>query len=198
MKNIAQVFEKNYGYATLSDLKSASVHTSRVRRLVEEGHILRVSPGLYRLADMPLHAQQGMIDACMAMKNAVVCLHSALSFFDLTTTAPGAVMLALPRGAKPKKVFYPPVRVFYFSARNYEPGIESIATGSGTIRIYCREKSVIDSFRYRNRLGLDVALEALKEYMRAYPNNLGILSNWAKQGRMFTMMRRYLELFAEG
>ena len=191
-----KLFRVNKGYARMQSLKAASIHTSVVRSLMEQGKIEKVKSGLYRLADLPLDPNQGLIEACLAMPKAVVCLHSALSYYELSTEMPPSIMIALPRNAKPKNLLHPPLRVFYFSGTHYQEGIESISTRGGIIRIYCREKSIMDAFRFRNRLGLDVALEALREYMRRYPGDLGKLVNWSKTSRLLSVLRPYLEVFA--
>ncbi|MEE9308538.1 MAG: type IV toxin-antitoxin system AbiEi family antitoxin domain-containing protein, partial [Spirochaetia bacterium] len=97
-----ELFEKNHGYAPLQALKNASVHTSRITKLLDSGAIVKIAPGYYRLANIPLHPHQSMIDICMFMNQAVVCLHSALSYYELTTASPISVMIALPRSSKPK------------------------------------------------------------------------------------------------
>ncbi len=191
-----ELFEKNHGYAPLQALKNASVHTSRITKLLGSGAIVKIAPGFYRLANIPLHPHQSLIDICMFMNQAVVCLHSALSYYELTTASPISVMIALPRSSKPKKMYYPVPRVFHFSTHNYESGVETTHTESGIIRIYSREKSIVDAFRFRNRLGLDVALESLREYMNQNPSGFPALVRWAKQGRMFSVMRQYLEVYA--
>jgi predicted transcriptional regulator of viral defense system len=100
-------------------LKSASVHTSRITKLLDSEVIVKIAPGFYRLTNIPLHPHQSMIDIRMFMNQAVVCLHSALSYYELTAASPISVMIALPRGAKPKKMYYPLPRVFHFSKHNY-------------------------------------------------------------------------------
>lgn len=192
MKNILKIFKKNHGYAYLKELKANKIHTAAIRKLLDQGVIEKVKPGLYKLTNFPIAAHQGLVDVCMAMPRAVVCLHSALSYYQLTTTVPGAVMVALPRGAKPPKLFYPPVQVFYFSKPYHQTGIETLTTGQGTFRIYSREKTVVDCFRYRNRLGEDVAIEGLKNYLQSGKIDLSKLFYFARLGRMSGVIRPYV------
>jgi predicted transcriptional regulator of viral defense system len=193
MQRIIDLFEKNQGYAQLKTLKQAGIHTDKIRELLNGGIIERVKPGLYKLVDMPVVAEQSMIDLCMAMPLAVVCLHSALSYYELTTTVPSFVMIALPRGSKPTKIAYPPFKVYHFSERNYEPGVEKKDTEQGRFRIYNREKTIVDCFRYRKRLGEDVALEGLRNYLSARGANINTLVSYARKGRMDNVMRPYIE-----
>jgi len=195
MNNIRNIFEKNNGYAYLKELKKRGVHTKTIKKMFADGIIEKVKPGLYKLVDMPIAAQQGMIDVCIAMPMAVVCLFSALSYYEMTTTVPSSVMVALPRGSKPATILYPPTRVFYFSGKNYASGIDMIETGFGTIRIYDIEKTIVDCFRFRKKLGDDVALEGLKNYLDKPDYNIHKVLNYAKQGRMYNIMKPYLEAY---
>jgi predicted transcriptional regulator of viral defense system len=195
MNIVRNIFKKNNGYAYLKELKKRGVHTKTIKKMFADGIIEKVKPGLYKLVDMPIAAQQGMIDVCIAMPKAVVCLFSALSYYEMTTTVPSSVMVALPRGNKPVAILYPPTRVFYFSGKNYVSGIEMIETGFGTIRIYDIEKTIVDCFRFRKKLGDDVALEGLKNYLDKPDYNIQKVLNYAKQGRMYNIMKPYLEAY---
>ena len=136
---------------------------------------------------------QSMIDVCMAMPKAVVCLHSALSYYNLTTTLPSLVMAAISRESKPVKIEYPPVDVFYFSVQNYQTGIDEIYEKTGKFKIYNIEKTIIDCFRYRNKLGEDTALEGLRNYLKRKNYNINKLLEYAKIGRMTNIIKPYIE-----
>lgn len=193
MQNVIEIFQKQYGYAYLKDLKAQGVHTDTIRKLLAEEKIEKIKPGLYRITDFPIEAHQGFVDVCMAMPKAVVCLHSALSYYELTTAVPQMVMVAVPREAKAPQIKYPPVKVFYFSHLNYEMGVETAKTETGNFRIYDIEKTIVDCFRYRNRLGEDVAVEGLKNYLRRKQANLNKLFTYARKGRMYGVMKPYVE-----
>ncbi|MFQ5453805.1 MAG: type IV toxin-antitoxin system AbiEi family antitoxin domain-containing protein [Candidatus Zixiibacteriota bacterium] len=193
MQNVINIFKNHYGYAYLKDLKAHGVHTDTIRKLLAGGTIEKIKPGLYRLADFPIAAHQGFVDVFMAMSKAVICLHSALSYYGLTTTVPAVVMVALPRDAKAPKLKYPPVKVFYFSHSNYVTGAEAVHTKTGDFKIYGVEKTIVDCFRYRNRLGEDVAVEGLKNYLKQKGANLNKLFSYARKGRMYRVIRPYVE-----
>lgn len=197
METLIPIFKNRYGYAYLKDLKKQGIHTDTIRRLIQDGAIEKVKAGLYKLADMPLLSNQGMIDVCMAMPKAVVCLHSALSYYDLTTALPAAIMIALPRESKPVKLSYPPMQIFYFSSSNYQIGIERVMTKTGGFAIYNIEKTIVDCFRYRHKLGMEVALEGLRKYLKRPGYNLNKLLKYAKAGRMLRVMKPYIEAVAE-
>jgi predicted transcriptional regulator of viral defense system len=193
MNKVTNIFKKQYGYAYLKDLKNQGVHTDTIRKMRIDGLIERVKPGLYKLTDMPVISYQGMIDICMSMPQAVVCLHSALSYYELTTTVPSIIMIALRRDQKPSKIKYPPTKVFYFSSKNYVDGIQKIETESGQIKIYSMEKTIVDCFRYRKKLGEDIAIEGLKNYISGDRYNLNKLYKHAKIGKMAKIIRPYVE-----
>lgn len=195
MNHVIDIFHDHYGYARLKDLKVNRIHTDTIKKLLDDNIIEKVKPGLYKLVDMPVTAEQGMIDIHMAMPQAVVCLHSALAWYDLTTTTPSEIMIALPRGSKPVKLAYPPVNVYYFSSENYQAGIQHIETGAGAYAIYNAEKSIVDSFRYRNKLGEDVALESLKNYLARPDYQINTLLDFARKGRMYNILKPYIEAY---
>jgi len=193
MRDAIEIFKKHYGYAYLKDLKAQGIHTDTIRKLLAEGKIEKIKPGLYRLADSPMIAHQGFIDICMAIPRAIICLHSALSYYELTTAVTGEVMIALPREAKAPQIQYPPVKVFYFSRSNYSDGVEIIHTKTGNFKIYKIEKTIVDCFRYRNRLGEDVPVEGLKNYLKRKNADLYRLFSYARKGRMYRVIKPYVE-----
>jgi len=193
MNEILDIFRSHKGYAFLKTLKQKGVHVDQIRKLLNDGIIEKIKPGLYKLVDIPISAQQGMIDICLAMPRAVICLHSALSYYELTTTVPVIIMAALPRNSKPVKIFYPPVQVFKFSDQYYYHGIKKVNTEFGTLRIYDIEKTLVDCFRFRKKLGEDVAREGLKNYLSQSNYDLNKLIQYAKKGRAYQIMKPYLE-----
>ncbi len=195
MNQIIEIFNKHYGYARLKDLKANFIHTDIIKKLIENNTIEKVKPGLYKLVNMPVTAEQGKIDIHMAMPQAVVCLHSALAWHELTTTVPSEIMIALPRGSKPAKLMYPPVDVYYFSSANYQAGIQLRKTEYGTFSIYDAEKSIVDSFRYRHKLGENVALESLKNYLSRSDFRINTLLEYARNGRMYNILKPYIEAY---
>ena len=195
MDSIIKIFLDNFGYAYLKDLKTHKIHSDTIRRMIDEGKIEKIKAGLYKLSDMPLKSNQVMIDINMAMPKAVVCLHSALAYYELTTAVPDRIMVALSRTEKPARFTYPPTQVFYFSINNYETGKKVVKTLNGNFQIYSNEKTIVDCFRYRNKLGKDVAIEGLRNYFDNKNYDVNKLINFAKQGRMFKVMNPYVESF---
>jgi predicted transcriptional regulator of viral defense system len=166
MDDIVKIFRANKGYARMSELKNAHIHTRNIAKAVSDGIIDKIKPGLYKLVDYPWDEHESFATVCNANKNAVVCLLSAASYYELTTFNPFEVYTAVPNNTDKFILQYPPIKVYYFGDNYYEPGIETIVTKSGTIRIYNKEKTIGDLFRYMNKLGEDVAIESLKEYLK--------------------------------
>ena len=205
MEKIIAYFKKNGGYALMKELKAVSFQTRDIARLLKEGTIVKVKPGLYRLANVgemmiPLPKIKGsgitisqeIIDICRAIPDGVICLVSALAFYDLTTFNPSEIYVAIPNAAKVPKIDFPPLRVFYFRKRFYKPGIEYIAAPNCTIKIYNKEKTICDMFRYRNKYGEDLALEGLKNYLSRKEANVNRLRKYAEICQVKTIMMPYL------
>ena len=194
-KKIISVFQKSGGFARSKELKQASVHTRDVARLVHEGILVKIKPGLYRLADLPKTSgiPTSFIDICQAVPTGVVCLLSALDYYDLTTFNPSETYLALHHSSKLPKIEYPPIRKYYFRDRFYYCGIEEIKTAYGVVRIYNQEKSICDIFRYRNKLGEDIALESLKNYLKRKESDINKLLEYAAQCQVQTVLQAYIK-----
>jgi predicted transcriptional regulator of viral defense system len=165
MKKIIKIFEKNNGYSRMKELREEGIQTRDISEIVNKGIIEKVKPGLYKLIDFPWDEYSSFVDVCKSNKKAVICLLSAASYYELTTFNPAEVYVAVPNNTDKFIIKYPPIHVYYFSNRYYDPGIESIQTKSGIVRIYNKEKTIGDIFRYMNKLGEDIAVESLKVYL---------------------------------
>jgi predicted transcriptional regulator of viral defense system len=123
----------------------------------------------------------------------VICLISALAFHELTTQIPRAVDIAIARGAEPPRIDYPPVHVYWFSGKAFIEGIETATIDGVQVRVYAPEKTIADVFKYRSKLGLDVALEALRTWQRKRTSNVEAILHYARICRVEQVMRPYLE-----
>jgi predicted transcriptional regulator of viral defense system len=206
MEKIIAYFRKHGGYALMKELKTASFQTRDIAHLLKEGTIIKVKAGLYRLANvgdvvLPLlrikatgsTISQEIIDVCKALPDGVICLVSALAFYDLTTFNPSEIYVAIPNAAKVPKIDFPPLRVFYFRERFYRPGIERIEVPGFTIKIYNKEKTICDMFRYRNKYGEDLALEGLKTYLSRKEANVNKLRKYVEICQVKTVVIPYLK-----
>ena len=159
----------------------------------DEGILEQLSRGLYRLTGLPLVSNPDLIRVALKVPNGVVCLISALAFHDLTTQVPHVVHVALERGAEPTRLDYPPLKIYWFTGNAFREGIELHSVDHVFVRIYSPEKTLADCFKYRNKLGLDVAMEALKRYRERGKMNLEALFRSARACRVENVMRPYLE-----
>jgi len=191
-EKIYKIFSTRNGFARTKDILAAGIHRRDIRRMRDEGKIIRVKRGLYRLAEIPLISNQGFIDLARAVPKGVICLLSALSYHELTTFNPSIISMAICRGSREPKIEYPPAEFYHFSKKQFEAGINEIKIKGHKIRIYCSEKTICDCFRYRNKLGLDMAKEGLSEYLKRKDRNLEKLLEYAEICRIKPLLETWL------
>ncbi|MEJ5262523.1 MAG: type IV toxin-antitoxin system AbiEi family antitoxin domain-containing protein [Ignavibacterium sp.] len=166
MDELVKIFKKNKGYARMIELKRANIHTRKIALAMQSGIIEKVKPGLYKLINYDFDEFESFAEVCYANKRAVICLLSAASYHELTTFTPSEIYVAVPNNTDKFALNYPPIKVFYFVERYYSPGIEILKTKSGIVRIYNKEKTIGDLFRYMKKIGEDIAVESLKTYLQ--------------------------------
>ncbi|MCK9212142.1 MAG: type IV toxin-antitoxin system AbiEi family antitoxin domain-containing protein [Ignavibacteriaceae bacterium] len=193
MEKLIMIFENNKGFARMKEMRESGIQTRDIAKAVEEGKIEKLKPGLYKLVDYPFDEHESFASVCNVDKNAVICLLSAAAYYELTTFNPSEIYVALPMNTPRFKLNYPPVQLYYFNGKKYEIGIEEKDTASGRIKIYTREKTIVDLFRYKDKLGEDTALESLKTYMRRKNKKINILSDIAVQLGAFKKMEAYIK-----
>jgi len=159
----------------------------------DEGVLEQLSRGVYRLASLPGLEAPDLVAVATRIPNGVVCLISALAFHDLTTQIPHAVDVAIARGAEKPRIDYPPVNVYWFSGDAFTSGIETPKIDGRLVRVYGPEKSIADAFKYRNKIGMEVALEALRNWRARRDSNVERLLDFARVCRVEAVIRPYLE-----
>jgi predicted transcriptional regulator of viral defense system len=170
----------------------AGIHRNALYAMRDAGVIEQLSRGLFRLADAPPLANPDLVTVIRRVPRGVICLISALALHDLTTQIPHEVWLAVPRDTEPPRLDYPPIRVFRYADKAFTEGIETKKM-DGTIRVYSREKTLADCFKYRNKIGLDTAIEALKRYKQQGRINADAIMRHAHTCRVAKIIRPYLE-----
>ena len=155
----------------------------------------RVGRGLYSLPEADITEHHGLVEAAKRVPKGVVCLLSALRLHELTTQAPFETWIAIDRKGWRSTADRPPMRFVYMSGAPFTSGIDDHRIEGVTVRVFSAAKTVVDCFRYRNKIGLDVALEALRDY-RSQRGNLDQLWEFAEVDRVATIMRPYLEATA--
>ena len=176
------------------DVARQGIHTSTLTRMANSGVLEKVGPGRYRLPKSTQTTEHhDLAVATAAVPRSVVCLVSALRFHDIGTQLPAEVWIAVPRGARVPRVSAPPLRVVNVSTAVFNLGIEEHRIEGHTVRIYSLARTVADCFRFRNKVGLDVALEALTEAWRSKRLKIDELNRIAKKLRVQRVMQPYLE-----
>jgi predicted transcriptional regulator of viral defense system len=175
------------------DALRLGIHPETLYRLRDSGELASLGRGLYRLSDLPPLGNPDLVTVAMKVPSGVICLISALAVHELTTQIPHEVHLALPRGAEPPRLDHPPLRVFWFIKPVFEFGVETRKLDGRRVRVYNPEKTVADCFKYRNKIGLETAREALKLYLERRKKNLNGLLEAAEACRVSRVMRPYLE-----
>jgi len=184
---------KRAGILRPRDLKGHGIPRVYLRMAVDEGAITRVGPGLYVARRARPTEHHSLAQASKRVPHGVVCLLSALRFHDLTTQSPFQVWLAIREKARLPKTDNPPLRIVRFSQKTLAYGVQEHRIEGVRVRIFSPAKTVADCFRYRNKIGLDVALEALRECRRKRRASSDEIWRAAKVCRVANVMRPYLE-----
>jgi len=175
------------------ELESHGIPRVYLKRLVDAGQLERIGRGLYALADVDLGEKHNLTQAAKRVPHGVICLLSALRFHGLTTQNPFEVWIAIDQKARRPAVSYPPLRIIHLSGKAFSSGIEAHRIEGINVRVYSAAKSVADCFKFRNKIGTDVALEALRDYRRKYRSGMDELWRYAKLARVTRVMQPYLE-----
>lgn len=184
------------GVLCTSDLKAHGIPRIYLTRLVENGLLIRTGRGLYVPVDADLSEHHALVEASRRVPGGVVCLLSALSYHGMTSQLPHQVWLAIDTHGWRPQVDAPPLRLVRMSGEALTSGIVEEVVEGVTIRIYLPAKTVADCFRFRNKIGVDVAVEALREYLRDRRGTIDELMRFARVGRVDKVMQPYLEALA--
>lgn len=175
------------------DLKALGIPRMVIVRLIGKGELERVARGLYRKPNTFLSEKETMVNIAIKVPKAVFCLLSALQFHELTTQLPREVWIAMPRGSHTPKMDYPSIRMIQYSKAAYSAGIEDHKVDQTLLRVYSPAKTVVDCFKFRNKIGLDVALEALNDVLKKKKATMDEIYRFAKLERVHKVMQPYLE-----
>lgn len=192
-KSTALQLLRRHGIMRLRDLAAQGVHPPTLARLVDQGTIIRPSRGLYELADAEISAEHGLAELARRVPRGVVCLISALQFHDITLQMPPRIWMAVGRGDRIPKVDRPPARFVRFGAPALERGVETHIVDGVPVKVFDPAKSIVDCFRFRSTVGLDVALEALRMALRSRKATPDGVARYARDLRIWSVLRPYLE-----
>lgn len=181
------------GLLRAGDLEAIDVPRVVLSRLTAAGQLEKIGPGLYRLPSQSGSEHEGLIAVATKVPQAVFCLFTALQFHELTTQLPRQVWIAMPHGSHAPRIAYPPLKMVQFTGEAYTAGVEEVERDGVKLRVYGVAKTVADCFKHRNKVGLDVALEALKDARARKGASVDDIWRFAKICRVTNVMRPYLE-----
>lgn len=184
---------RKQGFLTAREAARRGIHSQVLTRLVREGALERIARGEYRLPDQSVSEHHSLAIVARATSCGVICLLSALSFHGIGTQIPAEVWVAIDRRARRPALGYPPLRVMRFSGEAFTAGIETHSVDGQPVRVYSVAKTLADLFKYRNKIGLDVVLEALREAWRERRFTMDELDRYARICRVQRVMTPYLE-----
>lgn len=176
-----------------SDLHDVGLSPQLLIKLHQAGKLQRVSRGVYSLPHVPITEHQSLAEVCRRVPKGVVCLLSALRFHEIGTQAPHEVWLALAESSRTPALSFPALRIVRLRGEAYSEGIETVIDAGASIRVYSAAKTITDCFKFRHKIGLDVALEALKDAWQRRLVKMGDLSRFARINRVERVMQPYLE-----
>jgi predicted transcriptional regulator of viral defense system len=188
---------KTRGIARLSELMAAGVAQETVARMVRTGRITRLARGLYQLPGSDLESAHGLAEASKLVPKGVVCLVSALQFHELTVQLPRSIWLAIETGARTPSLSYPPVQFVRFAKKALAEGTEQHKIEGVTVRITNPAYTIADCFRFRSKVGLDVALEGLREALKRKTTTADAIMKAAQRRRIWSKLRPYLEAMVD-
>ncbi|MDD2716859.1 MAG: type IV toxin-antitoxin system AbiEi family antitoxin domain-containing protein [Candidatus Wallbacteria bacterium] len=186
-------FKASKGMLTTGEAKQQGISIYTLKRMTSCGLIIRLGRGFYRLAELPPLENSDLTLVSLRAPEAVICLISALDFHHLTTRIPHYIYLAVERGRNRPRISYPRTRIFQFAGKSFSEGIEKHQFDNQLVRIYSVEKTLADCFKYRNKIGMDVILEALKNYRQSKKFNVEKVLYYADLCRVESVISPYLE-----
>ena len=192
-KRPEEIFKKYNGQLRMSEAIKSGISRYMLYKLRDKGIIEQISRGIYRLVELPPISNPDLVTVSLRFPNSVICLISALSYHGITTQIPHSVSVAVPRPSRLPLLDYPPVQSHRFSNNSFNAGIENHLIDNVSVKIYNTEKTIADCFKFRNRIGMDVILEALKLYKARKIFDLNKLIKYAKVCRVKNVMLPYLE-----
>jgi predicted transcriptional regulator of viral defense system len=189
-------FRTHGGTLRTADALAGGIHPRTLYAMRDAGQVQTLARGVFRLGDLPPMANPDLTVVAKRVRSGVVCLISALAFHELTTQVPHEIHLAIPRTARTPRLEYPPLRVYRFSGAAFTSGIQVHTIDGIPVRVYSAEKTLADCFKFRNEIGMDVVIEALRAYRRRRRSQFQQVLEYAKVCRVDRAMRPYLETLA--
>jgi len=192
-QELMSFFQSHGGVARFSAILKAGFHPDSLSTLEKEGRVEKIARGLYRLTNYIPGSHPDLVIASLQAPRGVICLLSALSFYEATNEIPRYVDLAIPRGAHANRIKYPPVRFYRFAPKTWKAGIEKHEIEGHRIKVYSLAKTIADCFKFRNKIGIDPARDALKVAVTEKGIKLKDIMQYAKICRVDSIVKPILE-----
>ncbi len=190
---IIAFIQKRGGYARTTELVKAGFYKAMIYSAMHQGRITRIKNGVYGLADIPDISHPDLVTVSVMIPSGVICLITALSFYEVTDEIPRYIDVALPTGMKVKPVAGIPSRVYHFSPQTWKDGVEVKDIDGHKIKIYCLAKTIADCFKFRNKIGVDIARSALKNALEQKKVNHRDIMKYASICRVTNIIKPILE-----
>lgn len=187
------LFQEHNGILRTTQALNLGISSRDLYTMKDAGMIEQLSRGVYQLSTMQSLSYPDLTAVAIKIPHGVICLISALAFHQITTQIPHEVYIALKAGTEKPRFEYPPTQYFWVSEPAFSSGVETYKTNNIPLKIYLPEKTIADCFKFRNRVGLDVALEALKLWRERKGSKIDDLMNYAKICRVEKIMKPYIE-----
>jgi len=190
-----EIINDHNGMIRISEAIKAGISPKTFYAMLDQGILVRMSRGLYRLANVSPPGNPDLVTVAMRLPKAVICLISALDYYNLTEQIPHFVYIALPQDAEMPRIDHPPLQIIWPSKNIYQAGIREVILDNTPVKIYDPEKTITDCFKYRNKFGLDVAIDAIQRYFEqpSKKQNLNALMKYAKLNRVEKIITPYIE-----
>ena len=192
-QHATRLIEHKGGIIRTAEAMRMGIHPQVFYELRDSGVLEQMSRGVYRLAEQMPVSDLDLVVVATRIPKAVICLVSALAFHGMTTQIPHTISIAIDRNAESPRIDHPPISVHRFSGESLTTGIEDHQIDGVTVHIYSKEKTMADCFKFRNKVGMDVVLEALKLYKDQRAFDIGKLLEYARVCRVERVMTPYLE-----
>ena len=187
---------RHNGIMRLTDLRAHGIHAPTLSRMVEEGEIARRGRGLYELTDAEITLSHSLAEIAVRVPKGIICLISALAYHEITLQSPKSIWLAIGEKDRKPRIDHLAVRVLHFGDAALKSGVQTVRIDGVVVKIFSPAKTVVDCFRYRRIVGLDVALEALRLALRSRKAMPDEIVRFAKALRIWSVLRPYLESVA--
>jgi len=196
--NAINVFQRHGGILRTSEALDAGIYRRTLYHMEEEGLLTKLERGVYKLSDTDMLANPDLTIVAKKVPKARICLISALDFHGITTEIPHEVHIALPRTSRDPKLDHPPLQVYRFSGDSLTKGIEKHKVDGVEVQVYNPAKTIADCFKFRNKIGLDIAMEALEQGIKQGKASYSDILKYAEICRVKSVIKPYMEAIAHG